>query len=46
MLKTFEETKQAYIVNDGWGRENRSVVFKDKVGNITNGHLLTISSKK
>ena len=46
MLKTFEETKQAYIVNDGWGRENRSIVFKDKVGNITNGHLLTISSKK
>ena len=46
MLKTFEETKQAYIVNEGWERENRSIVFKDKVGNITNGHLLTISSKK
>ena len=46
MLKTFEETKEAYIVNDGWGRWNRSIVFKDKVGNIINGHLLTISSKK
>ena len=46
VLKSFEETKQAYIVNDGWGRTNRSIVFKDKVGNITSGHQLTISSKK
>ena len=46
MLKTFKETKGAYIVNDGWGNPNRSIVFKDKIGNITNGHQLTISSKK
>ena len=46
VLKSFEETKEAYIVNEGWGNPKRSIVFKDKVGNITNGHQLTISSKK
>ena len=45
-LKTLTATKEAYIVNEGWGRLSRSVVFKDKVGNILDGHLLVISSKK
>ena len=45
-LKTLTATKEAYIVNEGFGRLSRSVVFKDKVGNILDGHLLVISSKK
>ncbi len=46
MLKTINETKEAYIVNEGWGYAKRSILFKDKIGNITDGHQLTISSKK
>ena len=45
-LKTIEASKEAYIVNEGWGDPNRSIIFKDKIGNITNGHLLVISTRK
>ncbi len=45
-LKSLGGTKEAYIVNEGWGYTERSIIFKDKIGNITDGHLLVISSKK
>ena len=45
-LKTIEASKEAYIVNEGCRDPNRSIIFKDKIGNITNGHLLVISTRK
>lgn len=43
--KVINETKEAYIVNEGWGYKTRSIVFKSKIGNITDGHVLTISAR-
>ncbi len=45
-LKTIEASKEGYIVNEGWGDPNRSIIFKDKIGNITDSHLLVITAKK